>query len=91
MGFLVQPRRPIPVLGNSNTSRKSGVSGVCSVLSGPFGKKKRKKRKTKQNKKRRGREREREKEKGPFVNARYDSERKTMYPAVGINVNGFGF
>ena len=50
--------------------------------------KKKKKNKTKQKKER---EREREKEKGPFVNARYDSERKTMYPAVGINVNGFGF
>ena len=82
MGFLVQPRRLNPVVGNSNTSRKRGVSGVCSVLSGPFGGRKKKKKK-------RGRERQKETE--PFVNARYDSERKTMYPAVGINVNGLGF
>ena len=81
MGFLVQPCRLNPVVGNSNTSRKRGVSGVCSVLSGPFGERKKKKK----------REGEREKETEPFVNARYDSERKTMYPAVGINVNGFGF
>ena len=45
----------------------------------------------KEKKKEKKREGEREKETEPFVNARYDSERKTMYPAVGINVNGFGF
>ena len=47
--------------------------------------------KEKKEEKKREAEREREKETEPFVNARYDSERKTMYPAVGINVNGFGF